>query len=146
MANSEQTAGILNQVIKVTIRPSKTHGVGVFAIQDIPKGVRLHMDDLPQVYYLPYSSFGKLFPEVRDNIVNKWPRVVNNEKFAFPEARFQAYCNHSDDPNYDSKTDSSLRDISVGEEIFEDYRVILGYEKAYPWLDKKKVKDDNKKK
>lgn len=138
MSNSEATASVLNRRILITIRPSK-FGVGVFAIRDIPKGTRLWMDSLPEVYYLPYSSFNKLLPEVRENIISKWPRVVNNEAFAFPEARFQAYTNHSDEYNYDSKTDTALRDLKKDEEIFENYRDIQGWEKAYPWLVEKKT-------
>jgi len=42
--------------------------------------------------------------------------------------------NHSDPPNYDPVTDLALADIPKGEEVFEDYRQIANYEKAFPWL------------
>lgn len=132
--NQEATIEILNRVILVRIAPSEVHGVGVFAIRDIPKGTRMRMDDVPQVYYLSYGNFSKLFPEVKELIVSRWPRVVNNEPFAYPDARYQAYTNHSDKANYDAQHDVALVDIKKGDEIFEDYRLIKGFETAYPWL------------
>lgn len=132
MSHDEQ-AMWLNSVIRFKLAPSK-HGVGVFAIRDIPKGDKLYADTFPQLYTLTYASFNKLFPEIREMLLGRWPNVVNGSGFAWPDTMFQGYMNHSDDPNYDAKEDIALKDIKAGEEIVEDYRKITGWEKAYPWL------------
>ena len=134
--NGKEQAAWLNSVVKLHLGASKVHGVGVFALRSIAKGQKLHGDAYPQPYNLVYSSFGKLFPEVRDLLLERWPNVVNGSSFAYPDTAFQCYMNHSDTPNYDANTDLALEDIGAGEEIFEDYRLIRGWEKVYPWLKK----------
>ena len=124
----------LNAEATLRLAPSPIHGVGVFALRDIPQGQRLYADQLPGLYKIPYSSFGKLFPEVRQEVLERWPQVVNGSKFIYPHTRMQAYMNHSDDPNYDATTDTALRDIRAGEEVTEDYRRIASYQQVYPWL------------
>lgn len=124
----------LNERVKVYLAPSKIHGVGVFALRDIAKGQKLYVDDMPEVYSVPFSEFGKLFPEVAGFLLSKWPGVVVGQRFAFPTDRVMGHMNHSDDPNYDPVSDTLLRDVQKGEEITEDYRIIRGYQQAYPWL------------
>ena len=131
---NEKQVDELNQRIKVRIAPSPIHGVGVFAIRDILKGEKLHTGQLPIVYSLPYNHFNKLFPEVRDILLERWPRIVVGAKFAYPDLNIQAYMNHSEDANYDNRTDLALRDIKKGEEILEDYRNIDGWQQVFPWL------------
>lgn len=126
----------LNTIIKIRIAPSPLHGVGIFAIRDIPKGQRIYANLFPQLYNIPYSSFGKLFPEIKNMLLERWPRVVTGSAFAYPDANMQAYMNHDKTPNYNGKTDVALRDIKEGEEITEDYSEIEGYEKVFPWIEK----------
>lgn len=133
-----ETIDKLNSVVKIRLAPSTTHGVGVFAIREIPMGTKLYANVFPQAYKLPYGSLKKLWPEVRELILDRWPRVVNSEAFMWPDTFLQGYINHSDDPNYDCVNDVALRDIKVGEEITEDYRKIEGWMTAYPWLKIKK--------
>jgi hypothetical protein len=61
--------------------------------------------------------------EVRRLIIQRWPRAAHQGPFLSPnnDARLVSFMNHSDEPNYDPKTDLALRDIAKGEEIFEDY-------------------------
>ena len=129
----------LNEVVKVRLAPSKVHGVGVVAMRDIPAGTRLNANLFPQTYDVPYSSFGKLFPEIKGLLLERWPHIVNGSKFMWPDCPLQGYMNHSDTPNYGGITDTTLKDIKAGEEIFEDYRAIPNYEKIFTWLDKDKV-------
>ena len=132
----EEVLAIINTIIRVKVAPSKIHGVGVFAMRNIPKGTRLYMTMFPQGYKVPYGSFKKISPDIREHIMERWPRVVNNEPFMWPDTLLQSYCNHSDTPNYDCLTDITLEDIKKGEEILEDYRTIPGHEKAFPFLKK----------
>lgn len=130
----EQQVDSLNEKVKVRLSPSKVHGVGVFAIRDIAKGQKIYGNVYPQLYNLKHSYFDKLLPETKDLLLERWPRVVTGSNFFYPDCLIQAYCNHSDEPNYDAVTDELLRDVKTGEEILEDYRKILGYEEIYPWL------------
>lgn len=126
----------LNTFVKTALRPSEIEGVGLFAIKDIAKGQRLYADNMPRMYTLPYEEFKSLFPEVRKEIVARFPQVINGSAFGYPSTRLQAYINHSEDPNYDAINDVVLRDIKKGEEITEDYRKIQGAELVYSFLRK----------
>lgn len=149
LSNEDQVIK-LNEIVKVRLAPSKTHGVGVFAVRDIGKGQRLWGDIYPQFFDLPYSHFGKLFPEVRQLILERWPgiagkySIIGVGRFAYPDTLLQAYINHSDDPNYDPELDLTLKDIKVGEEIFENYKLIDGWEIAHPWLSSSKPQEKDK--
>lgn len=133
MAKEEQVTR-LNERVKVRIAPSPIHGVGVFAIRDISKGQRLYADNMIEVYSVRYADFNKLFKEVRELLLERWPRIVNGENFAYPDTRIVAYMNHSDTPNYDAEKDVLLQDVNVGEEITEDYRKIECYTQVFPFL------------
>lgn len=124
----------LNVTVKVKLAPSPIHGVGVFAIRDIPKQTKLFADRSPHPYRISPGNLGKLFPQVRELLTQRWPGIVQGKGFAYPDFHIQGYMNHSDDPNYDAHLDLSLRDIEAGEEITEDYRQIEGWEEVFPFL------------
>lgn len=130
----------LNSRVKLRIAPSLIHGVGVFAVYDIPKGIKLYADHVPKVYNLKYANFGKLFDEVRQLLLERWPQIVNNNtNFIYPDARMTAYMNHAptlDQVNYDAVKDLTLKPIAKGEEILEDYTKIPNYDIVFPWLKK----------
>lgn len=131
---TEQQIDKINSIVKIKIAPSDIHGVGVFAIYDIPKLTKLYADSYPQAYKINYGRFSELFKEIRELIVGRWPRVTLSEPFLWPDSFYQGYINHYDFPNYDPITDLTLKDIKAGEEITEDYRRIEGWEKAHHWL------------
>jgi SET domain-containing protein len=128
-----ETIAIVNSLIKIKLQPSKVHGIGVFAMRDIEKGVKLYSDIFPQAFKIPYEDFDKLFPEVEEYILTHWPLVVTGSAFMWPDVKFQAFMNHSDKPNYDAKNDITLKKIKAGEEIFEDYRKIESWKEAFAW-------------
>ncbi len=129
----------LNSRVKTYIAPSPIHGVGVFALRSLPVGAKLYTDIIPKMYNLPHNEFSKLFPEVRDLLLERWPQIVNGSHFAYPDTRIQAFMNHSDTPNYDAVNDATLREIKKGEEITEDYRLIEGWGQVFPFLAEKAV-------
>ena len=133
---SEQQRQIdeLNSRVKVKVAPSKIHGVGLFALRNISKGEKMYGDHFPVMYNIPYDSFDKLLPEVKEYLLERWPQVINGSLFAYPDTHLQAFCNHSFKPNYDAKEDIALKDIQEGQEITEDYRAIEGWGQLYPWL------------
>ena len=126
----------LNTYVKTYIGVSKIHGVGVFALRDIPKGQKLYADMAPKGYTLPYSEFGKLFPEIRKKLLERFPDIVNGSHFAHPDTRIVAFMNHGfgDNVNYDAENDIILKDVKVGEEITENYKLIKGWEKVFTFL------------
>ena len=132
--NQKEAIDKLNSEIKVRLAPSKVHGIGVFALQDLYVGEKLHADTMPNVYKIPYGSYSKIWPEVGDLIRERWPSVVNGEPFMMPEALMIAYMNHSENPNYSNTTDLILKDVKKGEEVFENYKDIPNWEVAFPFL------------
>ena len=139
MSYQDEAIDALNTIVKVRLAPSKIHGVGVFAMFDIPKGTRLHADMFPTPFTIPYGSFKKLFPPIRELILEHFPQVVNGSKFMYPDTFIQAHMNHSTNPNYNAQTDTTLEDIKVGDEVLEDYRLIPNCGKVFPFLTKEKV-------
>ena len=135
---TEDQVNMLNSMVKVRIAPSKVHGVGVFALKDILKGEKVYANAFPVKFYISKGSQDKLFPEVKALLQERWPAMTEGEAFLYPDCLLQAYMNHSDDPNYDNRIDMARRDIKKGEEIFEDYRNIKGYQNVFSWLPKPK--------
>lgn len=131
---TKQAIDMLNKAIKTKLCPSEVHGVGLFAMRDIKKGETLYADMINHQLDIPYKDFKLLRPEIAEEILGMWPNVINGSHFIFPVTRLQAYCNHSDTPNYDAKEDKALKNIKEGAEIFEDYRQIEGWEKLFKWL------------
>ena len=122
----------LNAHIKAKLAPSKIHGVGVVALRNVHKGEKLYADILPRVYNL--TDLSKLFPEIKELILERWPSVINGGAFISPDARLLTFMNHSETPSYDPVTDELLTDIKAGEEITEDYRTMDNWQKVFPWL------------
>lgn len=137
--DNETQIAMLNTFVRLRIAPSKIHGVGIFAVCDIPAETKLYTDNMPEIFNLPYQEFSKLFPHVRKLLLERWPQIVNGSAFLYPDARMLAYCNHNDEANYDAINDRTLRDIKEGEEVTEDYRKIPGFEKVFVWLADKDV-------
>lgn len=139
---NEEQAQELSRTVKCKLGPSKIHGVGVITLRNIEKGEQLHcaLTTKPNWYTIKYANLKKylkdVFPEVLQLIIERWPHVVNGQPFISPnyDARLTSFMNHSDNPNYDPKTDLALSDIPAGEEVFVDYRVVPNYQEAYPWL------------
>jgi SET domain-containing protein len=130
----EQAIVMVNDVCKIRIAQSEVHGVGVFAIRDIKKGERVYADAMPVMLDIPYKKFNKINPEIKQLILERFPRVVDGSQFMAPDTLMQIYMNHQDNPNYDNKTDKATRKIKAGEEIFEDYKAIEGWEVIHKWL------------
>lgn len=125
---------MLNDTSKIKVGPSQIHGVGVFALRDIAKDELLYADMIPNAFDIPFEMFDQINDEVRDIILGQYPQIVNGSHFLYPSTRMLTYLNHSDNPNYDAKTDKALRDIKKGEEITEDYKQIDNYKKVFKWL------------
>lgn len=134
----EDQLNTLNGNVKCKLAPSKIHGVGVFAIRDINKGEKLFM--FPNLklnwFSLKLAELDKLFPEVKEMILAQWPAIINGSNFLAPydSCWMLLYVNHSENQNYDFKTDMATKDIKTGEEITENYKEMIGWEQIHTWL------------
>lgn len=124
----------LNSIVKIKLAPSKIHGIGVFAMRHIPKGTRLYAQAYPRSFRVSPGNLNKLLPDIKKYLLGKWPYMAKGGSFAWPDCFIQGYMNHSDEFNYDLKTDTAIRDIKADEEITENYKDIDGWQSIYTWI------------
>jgi hypothetical protein len=108
------------------LRPSKIHGVGVFAIIDISKGSYLFShDDQPLVWIDKKDIEGLPIPlrQLYDDLC-----IIKGDKYGCPRhfdlLTTSWYLNHSDEPNVAADENYlfyALRDIKAEEELTVDY-------------------------
>jgi SET domain-containing protein len=116
------------------IQPSKVHGVGVFAIRDIPKGTEVfksmanHSSD-PEISVPAELIFqnSKIEPGVKQIIKDFMTFHDGQVDMLFNglnEINISFYLNHSNTPNINTEDGlifTAKRDIKAGEELFSDY-------------------------
>ena len=119
----------------VMIRPSPIEGIGVFALQNIPKGCRSMFSKADEAeQWIPISK-----AEV-ENLPAHAKALIENyclyDEFSYfvPDYGFKKmdlvnFLNHSETPNIISINDGdffeAIRDIKQGEELFIDYGEIV---------------------
>ena len=128
----EQLLKELRQQIYITIKSSPVHGIGVFAIADIPKGCReMFSRNVGEWIKLPVTEVESL-PEHSRNLVETYC-LFDTDHYYVPDYGFKVmdlvnYLNHSSSPNIISIKDGeefeALRDIKAGEELFVDYHYL----------------------
>jgi len=108
------------------LRPSPVHGVGVFAIRDIPKGTYIFEPDDDELAYVSEEDTARLPAQVRQLYQDFC--VLKDNTFACPtnfnKLTPEWFLNNSKNPNV--AADNSLRfyamrDIGAGEELTADY-------------------------
>ena len=117
----------------VMIKPSPLHGIGVFAIRDIPKGTS-------NIFSKGVGDWIKVSKEEVDALPQHSKDLIENhclfdEDFYFiPDYGFKLvdlviYLNHSETPNVISLNEGeefeAIRDIAIGEELLVDYGTIV---------------------
>jgi len=119
----------------VMIRPSPIEGIGVFAIQDIPKGCRnMFSKASDQEQWIPVTKaeVEKLPAHAKALIENYC--LYDDENYFIPDYGFKKmdlvnFLNHSDTPNVISINDGeffeAIQDIKQGEELLIDYGEIV---------------------
>ena len=123
----------LHQDTYVMIKPSPVHGIGVFAIRDIPKGTRdLFSQGVGEWIKLTIAEVEALPKHSRDLVENHC--LFDEDHYYVPDYGFKlvdlfVYLNHSDTPNVISINEGeyfeATRDIAAGEELLVDYGTIV---------------------
>jgi len=131
--NKEALLKELGTSTYVMIKPSPLHGIGVFAIKDIPKGTK-------NIFSKGVGDWIKVSKEEVDALPQHSKDLIENhclfdENFYFiPDYGFKLvdlviYLNHSETPNVISLNDGeefeAIRDIANGEELLVDYGTIV---------------------
>jgi SET domain-containing protein len=135
----EQLLNELANEMWVTLKPSPVHGIGVFAIRNIPKGCRtIFSQNVGEWIKLPVSDVEKL-PAYSKSLIETYC-LYDDDHYYVPDYGFKVmdmvnYLNHSSAPNVASVNDGeyfeATRDIAEGEELFVNYNHIVeteGYE------------------
>ncbi|MEP7374082.1 MAG: SET domain-containing protein [Chitinophagaceae bacterium] len=137
--NREELLKELSQETYVALKPSAIHGIGVFAIADIPKGCKdLFSKNVGNWIKLPVADVDKL-PEHSRSLVETYC-LYDEENYYVPDYGFKVmdlvnYLNHSSSPNIISVNDGdyfeAIIDIPTGTELLVNYGEIVdveGYE------------------
>lgn len=110
-------------LVKTKLRPSRVHGMGVFAVEFIPKGTRV-WEYREGFDHRVSEAYVENLPEPARSSIRHYSAIWGGGYvISADDARF---LNHSDSPNLqtfaDPDIDVALRDIQAGEELLEDYR------------------------
>ena len=119
-----------HQGVYARIRSSKIHGVGVFAIRDIPKKTKLFQEDEGELIWMTKGelNLNDLPDEIR-LLYNQFCLIKDKgQEYGCPESfnlmTVAWYLNHSKTPNVGCDKDYAfyaLRDIRKDEELTADY-------------------------
>ncbi len=123
----------LQQSTYVMIQPSPLHGIGVFAIRDIPMGTRdMFSQGVGEWIKLTIAEVEALPKHSKDLVENHC--LFDEDVYYVPDYGFKLvdlviYLNHSDTPNVFSVNDGeyfeAIRDIVAGEELLVDYGTLV---------------------
>lgn len=119
----------------VMIKPSPIEGIGVFALQDIPKGCRSMFSKAnEQEQWIPIAKTEvENLPAHAKALIENYC-LYNEENYFVPDYGFKKmdlvnFLNHSDTPNVISINDGeffeAIRDIKKDEELVIDYGEIV---------------------
>ena len=120
----------------VMLKPSPVHGIGVFAIRDIPKGCRsMFSIDNGEWIKVPITEIEALPPESKDLVETYC--LYDEENYYVPSYGFKKmdlinYLNHSAQPNVRSVNDGeffeAITAIPAGQELLVNYEDIVKVE------------------
>lgn len=121
----------------VMIKPSPLHGIGVFAIRDIPKGTKdIFSEGFGDWIKVSKAEVDALPSHSRELIENHC--LFDEDSYFIPDYGFKLvdlviYLNHSETPNVLSLNEGeqfeALVDIKAGEELLVDYGTIVECDK-----------------
>lgn len=123
----------------VRLKESPVHGIGVFAIQDIPKGCRnIFSKGMGEWIKISIADVEAL-PEHSKSLIETYC-LFDEENYFVPEYGFKMldlviYLNHSANPNIVSINDGeefeALTDIPSGQELLVNYHQLVNNIEEY---------------
>lgn len=123
----------------ITLKPSPVHGIGVFALRNIPKGCRnIFSKNIGEWIKLPIKDV-EMLPEHSRNLVETYC-LYDDDHYFVPDYGFKLmdmvnYLNHSSSPNIVSVNDGeyfeALEDIEAGQELLVNYQHIVNTAEDY---------------
>lgn len=126
---------VLKRLQKVYCRlaPSPIHGIGVFAIKDIPKGINPFSDSYmaQEAIIINKNKINDLGPELMSLLHDQHPTSDPNKQIIsiFPnQIIWSNYINYTENPNIELMSNGewiTLREIKKGEELLEDPKRLL---------------------
>lgn len=110
-------------LVKTELKPSKIHGLGVFAAKFIAKGTRV-WEYREGFDHRVSEDFVKSLPKPAQSTLKHYSGLWGGGYvISADDAR---YLNHSESPNLktfaEPDCDIAIRDIQIDEELLEDYR------------------------
>ena len=129
----EELLNELQRETFITLKPSTIHGIGVFALCDIPKGCRDIFSKGVGNWIKLYIDDVEKLPEHSKNLVETYC-LFDEDHYYVPDYGFKVmdmvnYLNHSSQPNVCSVNDGeqyeALRDIKAGEELLVNYNSLV---------------------
>lgn len=122
---------------------SRTHGVGVRAIRDIPAGTMVFGGESERVVWVSRAEVRRLPAAIR-SLYEDFGMVWGDRLGVPPNLNMLSvgwYLNHSDHPNVEADEDArfrTLRKIRKGEELTADYRTFV--DEALPFKPSRSVR------
>lgn len=123
----------LEQHTYVMLKPSPVHGIGVFALCDIPKGCReMFSKNIGEWIKVPIGEVERL-PQHSRQLIETYC-LYDEEYYFVPDYGFKVmdlvnYLNHSSSPNIKSvnhgESFEAMEDIPVGTELLVNYEEIV---------------------
>lgn len=123
----------------IALKSSPVHGIGVFAIMDIPKGCRnIFSTGMSEWIKVPITEVEAL-PEHSRSLIETYC-LFDEENYFVPEYGFKMidpviYLNHSSSPNIISINDGeqfeALVDIPAGQELLVNYGHLVDGMESY---------------
>ena len=125
----------LDKRVWCRLKPSSVHGVGIFAIKDIPRGTDPFVDSYmgDQFSLIDKKKLTSLSPEIKQMLEDYWPTNKNKEAIVplYPNTLvWTNYLNYTDDERKvnihlnDQGKWETLREIKEGEELLENPSII----------------------
>jgi hypothetical protein len=136
---------ILNNV-NVKLAPSKIHGVGVFAIRDIPSGEKLFTKWTGKsgLYYLTEYELNTFDSNLKSHLYDMFEFIKVNNEWVFAiylnknchwifktPAHWVNSCAWDELSNVDKETEIALKNIKMGDEIVFKYGKYNKYTKTH---------------
>lgn len=133
MADKNELLHQLSADTWVALKPSPIHGIGVFAIRDIPQGCRtIFSQAMGEWVRLSFAEVEAL-PDHSRMLIETYCLYDDKDYFVpangFKQMDLALYLNHSNTPNVRSVNDGeffeAIEEIPVGTELLVDYGEIV---------------------